>query len=134
MYSIGYKITVATVLAMFFQITDTFIPGNTGFCSNNNPISTYLVLSSLHISALRIYIYTQAKQILHTTAKNIILNIMTERIVSDTVLEISGDKGLFCLLIDFKCIVIVVESVFPFKNTTHYKRFNLRGNNIINSL
>ena len=50
---------------------------------------------------------------------------MTERIYSNTVLEVTDDKGLIHLLINLKFIVIVVDPDSPFQNIQHFARFLL---------
>ena len=45
---------------------------------------------------------------------------MNEKIESNTILEVTDDKGVIRLLIDIICIVIVVKPRFPFQNTQHF--------------
>ena len=44
---------------------------------------------------------------------------MMERIYSTKILEVIYDKGLIQLLINIKCIVIVLAPISPFQNTPH---------------
>ena len=53
---------------------------------------------------------TQSKHILHNSATNITTNKITEKMASNIILEVTGDKGVTCLIRNFKCIVTVVES------------------------
>ena len=83
--------------------------------SNNIPEIKYLVLSSPHICATKYRICSGKTD----TAKNITIHKMTERVKSTIILYLTDDKGVIHLLIDIKCIVIVVYPASPFKNTAH---------------
>ena len=48
------------------------------------------------------------------TDTNITIHKITKTIESNKMLEVTGDKVVICLLINFKCIVIVVDPRFPF--------------------
>ena len=48
---------------------------------------------------------------------------MTERIYSNTVLEVTDDKGLIHLLINLKHLMTVLEPGFPYLNTPHSMKF-----------
>ena len=46
--------------------------------------------------------------------KNINIHKMTKRIYSNTILYVTDDKIVTNLLVNFKCIIMAVESGFPF--------------------
>ena len=45
---------------------------------------------------------------------------MTKIIESNTILEVTDDKGVIHIIANSKVIVIVVDTGFPFRNTPHY--------------
>ena len=47
---------------------------------------------------------------------------MTKSIESNTLLEVNDDKGVIHLLINIKCIVLVVYTGFPFIQIPHSTR------------
>lgn len=71
----------------------------------------------------------QEKKIRHNSATNITIKKMTEMIVSNKILDVTGNKGVTHLLRNFKCTSIVVESGYPFINTPHSTRFVLSDTN-----
>ena len=58
---------------------------------------------------------------------------MKASIKSTTILEVKYDKKLIQLLINIKCIVIVLKPGFSCQNTTHYMGFDLCENNVRDS-
>ena len=54
---------------------------------------------------------------------------MTESMLYNTILYVTDDIGATLLLIHFRCILIVVNYVYPFLNTPHSKSFVSSENN-----
>ena len=111
------------------NLRDTIIPENTYPSSNNILESRDLVLSSLHIYDVKYSIYSRKTEM----ATKIMFHKVTESIESMIILEVTDDKGLINLLINFKFIVIVVDPRFPFWNAPHSMGFVFLETSVIYS-
>ena len=99
------------VLAMFFHIMGTYIsmfslrilfPGATKI----QLVQTYLY--PISIVVVKNIGSNQSKQILPTVFTNITIDKMAKRIEYNTTLDLTGDKVVTRLLINFKFMLIVV--------------------------
>ena len=97
------------------NLCDTTIADNTDLGRNNIPGIMDSVLSSLHIGDEKYRIYSNKTE----AATNITIHKITERIDSNIIFEVAGDKEAIHLLLNTKYIVIVVEPVFPIQNKQH---------------
>ena len=97
------------------HLHETAILDNIDLGSNNITEIIDSSLPSYHISGEKYRIYPGKTD----TTTNINITKISVRIESTTILEVTDDKGVINLLINIKCIVIVVDPGFPFQNTSH---------------
>ena len=97
------------------HLWDTVIPENIDLSSNKIPEIRSSVLSSIHITGTKYRIYSSKSE----TATIITIHKMNEIIESNTTLEVTHDKGVTCFLMNFKFIVMMLESRFLFQNIPH---------------
>ena len=91
-------------------MNDTVIHENKYLRNKNIPESRDSVIPSLHIDGTKYRIFS----IKIDAAKNITIHEMTKSIDSNTILEVTDDKGVIDLIINLKCIVILVDPRLPF--------------------
>ena len=88
------------------HMCDTIIAENKDLRRNKISESIDSVLSSLHIGGSKYRIYSSKTE----TATNISIYKMNERIESNTIFEVTYDKGEIHLLINIKYTVIVTDT------------------------
>ena len=91
------------------NLWDTFIPENKHLGSNIIPENRDSFLSYLHITGTKYRIYSSKTY----TSTKVTIKKMTESIKSNKILEVTYDKGVFHLLINIKCRMVVVIEPRP---------------------
>ena len=88
---------------------ETVIPENADIGRNN------IYQNQALNPALPLHVLYKRKDLFRqkNAATNITIQKITERFKSTSILEVTDDKGVIHLLINIKCIVIVVESSPP---------------------
>ena len=108
-----------TVLPEGGCLCDTVVSEDSVFSSINMPTSIDSVLSSLHIGGTKYGIYSSETD----TVTSITIHKMNGRIDSNTIFEVTDDKGVTHLLRNVESTVRVIGSGFYFRNTPHFMSF-----------
>ena len=111
------------------HLHETAIPDNKDLGSNSIPKIRDSVLPSPRIAGTKYRVYSDKID----TATNITIHKTTERIKFTTILGVTYDEGVIRLIINLKCMVIVVDTGSPFQTTPHSTGLDFYETNIKDS-